>query len=100
MLIKYEDIKESDEKIFDTLNKFLGLTIDKDIFLLSVSQARFENIQKIEEAKGMTNPSKMGTNFQFARSGKTGQWTEMLNADDIEYINNTLKKYNIDLFNF
>lgn len=98
MIIKYEDLKERDTEIFAAMNKFLGVAVDEDIFLRSVNQSRFENIKKIEEAKGMTDPLKGGSNFKFARSGKTGQWKDMLNENDVQYISDTLKKFSINLY--
>lgn len=97
MVIKYEELKLKDIEIFAELNKFLGLTVPEDILIQSVNQSRFENIKKIEAAKGMTNPGKVRGDFKFARSGETGQWKDVLSKEDLVYIDETLKKFSINL---
>ncbi|QEC68563.1 sulfotransferase domain-containing protein [Panacibacter ginsenosidivorans] len=99
MIVKYEDLKERDINIFEEMNNFLSLSVDKNVFLKSVEQSRFENIKKIEESRGLADPSKVNSNFKFARSGKTGQWKEMLSAEDLNYIKDTLNRYSINLYN-
>jgi hypothetical protein len=97
-IIKYEDLKAKDEEIFLKLNDFMGVKINREVFLKTVEQSRFENIKKVENAKGLADPSKVEPEFKFMRSGKTGQWKEMFNEDDLNYINQTLQRFSIRLY--
>lgn len=98
LIIKYEDIKLDDKKIFAEVNNFLSLSVSPSIFEKALELSRFDNIKKIEVEKDSTITKKFGDSFQFARSGKTGQWKDYFSAQDIDYLNTTLKKYDIDLY--
>lgn len=98
IIIKYEELKEKDVDIFLKLNEYLGISCAEDIFLKSVMQSRFESIKKLEAEKGLADPSKVGDGFKFARSGKTGQWKDLFSENDLEYVAETLEKYQIRLY--
>jgi len=98
IIIKYEDLKSRDKEVFRQVNDFLGIKVSDNVFLKAVEQSRFENIKKIESVKGLADPSKVGDEFKFARSGKTGQWKEIFNEDDLNYIKNTLQRFSIHLY--
>jgi hypothetical protein len=97
-VIRYEDLKTDDVNIFRKLNEFLGVKITESEFEKAIELSRFENIKKVEAVKGAAIPSKFGADFKFARSGNTGQWMEMFSDADIEYVNDVLAAYNIDLY--
>ena len=90
-IIKYEDLKIDDIKSLAALNKFLGIDVPDSIFENAVVNSRFENISKIEQNTGQSDPNKHHKDFKFARSGKTGQWQKHFNETDLKYFNDILK---------
>lgn len=98
-IIKYEGLKKDPfnkiVKILDRLN--LYKEIDDSIIKEAIKRSSFEEMRKIEEKKGRPNMAKnFDEGFKFTRKGRLGEWKKRLNHSDIELINKTLKKYDLE----
>lgn len=97
IIIKYEDLKDNDLLVFNRINDFLGIEVSQIQFENSVINSRFESIKKMELSNGLSYPERVNKDFLFARSGERGQWKNILNDNDLNFIYNTLNRYKINL---
>ena len=100
LIIKYEDMKVDEINQFQKLNSYLDITVDENLFKKAIELSSFNTIKQLEETKGLSNPSRFGSNFKFTRSSETGQWKNIFSEKDLEYVNDTLKNYSIDVYSF
>lgn len=98
-VLKYEDLKIDDHKVFRSLNQFLNINVPESSFENAVIKSRFENVSKIEKKSGQSDKNKHNKDFKFTRSGKSGQWIDYFSKEDLSYCSVILKQFSINEYN-
>lgn len=84
LLVRYEDMKQSPLKTFQSISKFLHLASDKKSVEDALEQVSFEQLQKQELEKGFKErPEKTKS---FFRKGVVGDWQTELNQSQVDRI--------------
>lgn len=84
-LIRYEDLKANEFKVWRGLIDYLGLEFDPDRLQQAVMGTQFAELQAKEKAKGFREASKVA-DAPFFRKGKAGGWKDELNASQVSRI--------------
>lgn len=89
-IVRYEDMKQDPLTTFGAIIQFLGLEYDKERLVRAIINSDFKLLQQMEQEKGFNE--KMQKCESFFWKGKTGNYKEHLNKEQIEQ----LVKYNYD----
>ena len=91
--IKYENLIKDTEKEFKNILNFLSkitrVSLDKKKFINVIRSTKFSKLQKMENDIGFSEASKYS---RFFREGKSFQWKDILNKNQVNDINIKLKK--------
>lgn len=98
-VLRYEDLKIDDHKVFKSFNEFLDINVSESAFHNAVMKSRFENVSKMELKSGQSDKNKHNKDFKFTRSGKSGQWIDYFSKDDLSYCSAVLRKFSINEYN-
>lgn len=97
-IVKYESLRED---AFDQIkiimqelklsNKVKDETIKK-----AIRNSSFKQMRKLEEKKGRpSSGKKLDKDFKFTRSGNIGEWKDRLSDNDLSYMADMLKRYDL-----
>jgi len=96
IIIRYEDLiyntYKTKLKILNFLSTLLHFKVDIDQLNFSINQSEFNRLKKIENIHGFHKNEK-----KFFNSGKTKQWDQILNKEQIDIIENDFKDEMIEL---
>jgi len=96
--LKYEDMKKGDVTAFSHIFDVLGLPYEHDWLAEAAKRSRFEQVKKVEEKSGISEPSKVQQSFRFARSGKMGEGKQWFNDDDLQLLAQLKQQYKVTLY--
>ncbi|MZR29808.1 sulfotransferase domain-containing protein [Sneathiella litorea] len=88
-VMRYEDMLENPEETFQGMVKFLELDVSDDRLKKAIEFSSFDVARRQEDEYGFREQS--GNDNRFFRSGKAGQWKEILSDKQIEKIIETHK---------
>jgi hypothetical protein len=105
LLIKYEDLISNREETFLKILKFLfklrniNLVIDQNKLKNVINSTSFENLKKLEQQSGFTEPvkDKQGKKIVFFDKGVKRDWANSLDKDMTAEIEKTFNKEMIEL---
>ncbi|MDX1372716.1 MAG: sulfotransferase domain-containing protein, partial [Nitrososphaeraceae archaeon] len=83
LVLKYEDMKQHEEKAFKEIISFLDLPFNQERFNFSLKETDFKQLQKYEKEQGFVE--RVGKS-NFFRSGKMGGWKKVLSKKQIDTI--------------
>ena len=83
-VMRYEDMLSNPQRVFGSLAKFLLLRPSENDLNKAIEASSFETLQKQEAEKGFREKPEKAE--KFFRSGKTDQWQEFLNKEQIKKI--------------
>lgn len=98
MVLRYEDLKLGDAARFAEMLRVLGLSVAPDLIQGAADRARFDRIKKIEKEFVKPWQESYRKGFEFARSGKSGDWKALFSEDDLAYYARLKAKYGVDLY--
>jgi hypothetical protein len=84
LLLRYEDMLAAPERSFGRLAEFLRLKPDADQLQRAIKNSSFAELARQEEQNGFIERPK--TAEKFFRSGKAGQWREVLSPGQVKAI--------------
>ena len=91
IIVKYEDLLNNTfntfQKIISFICDILKLKIDNEQLKFSINQASFKRLQDLEKKLGFSESKN-----QFFYSGKSNNWRDILDKNDILFIENCFKK--------
>ena len=101
LILFYEDMVNKPEENFSKVLEFIGHKKDVDKFNEALKLSSKDSIIKLENAYGesMSKAFKDKSDRQL-KDGKIGKWKNQLNKDDIKYIEDRFKKFEINLETF
>lgn len=94
----YEELTTNCEETFTSIVRFLGLPHQSRSIELAVRRSQFDQVRS--EEKQRAKPLAGAIDGYFTRSGKIGQWKELLGPADIEAVELILSEYSIALSDF
>jgi Sulfotransferase domain len=83
-IMRYEDMLETPMETFGNMSKFLGLNPPEERLKKAVEFSSFDELKKQEKNKGFSE--RLSTTDSFFRSGKAGQWQEILSDKQVDEI--------------
>ena len=84
-IMRYEDMARAPDKAFRRLIKFLGLPYEADRLKKAIRFSSFKTLSGQEQASGFVESSP-GDDRIFFRTGRTGNWRDMLDEAQVERI--------------
>lgn len=89
LYIKYEDLLENPQNEIQRVVDFLEIACTEEEIAQAIEKSSFENMSNIEDEKGrpFLNDKHKANATKFIRSGKKGEWRNVLSNDDIEFLN-------------
>jgi hypothetical protein len=105
LLVRYEDMHKSAEKITASVFSFLGLDyVEEDIIRTSVEFAHFNNLKNLEKAdyfqSDKIRPADSQDNESYkVRKGIIGGYKSYLSKADIDYIGELIKRFGCPFLN-
>jgi len=84
-LIRYEDMLRDPLAEVKKIVAFSGLKNSEEQIRSATEQARFENMRRVEEVKGMPYYKPKNTEMRFIRQGKSGGWKDVFSEEDKAY---------------
>lgn len=83
-VMRYEDMQRNPEKAFDDVLRFLGVEPEPARFARALRFSSFDRSQKQEREHGFKEKPEAAASF--FRSGRSGDWQNILTADQIDQI--------------
>jgi Sulfotransferase domain len=83
-VVRYEDMLNHPEKAFGGVASFLGLKPPRERLVRAIERCRFEELRQREEQQGFKERSDFAE--RFFRAGRSGQWREVLTAEQVQRI--------------
>ncbi|WP_140485433.1 sulfotransferase domain-containing protein [Flavobacterium sp. GSA192] len=94
-IVRYEDMKQDPINTFGSIIQFLGIVYDEERLKRSIINSDFTLLQQMEQEKGFKE--KPQNSKGFFREGKTGNYREHLNEEQIKqlvtYHYDTMKEF-------
>jgi hypothetical protein len=84
LALRYEDLQEDPHDAFARVVSHIGLPLDEDLLDRSIRFASFDELRKQENKGGFIENSEKQE--RFFRSGKSGQWQDVLSDDQVERV--------------
>lgn len=78
LMLQYEQMLENPLPAAERISQFLELNCKDSVIAQAVTATSFDQLQKMEHKAGGEKTAKAGT---FFRSGKTGQWRDLFDAE-------------------
>lgn len=85
IVLAYEDLRAAAHTEFGRLLDFLGVEEDSEVVNAAIERSRFRNVRQVEQTRGLADDKEFGSDFRFARKGKSGDWREHFSAEDQAY---------------
>ena len=94
LITSYESLHSDPEKVFLKVLNYLNLHLDEQIARKAIENSSFTNMKKVEITKGIINHEydRKNNNNLRVREGKVGNYKELLDMNDLSFINKKLKK--------
>ncbi|HET6157569.1 MAG TPA: sulfotransferase domain-containing protein [Dongiaceae bacterium] len=89
-IVRYEDMLKNPIKTFGGLTQFLGLNPPRARLERAIEQSSFKALREQEDEKGFKEKSPHAQ--KFFRSGRAGQWRDLLTQSQIDRIAETNKE--------
>jgi len=96
-VMRYEDMLAKPQPTFAKLARFLGLPASRERIERAIRFSSFDTLQKLESSKGFVERSSHSQ--RFFRSGKAGQWQDVLSPEQVRRIV-TLHKAQMERFGY
>ena len=93
IFLVYEEVKKDPYTTLKKLIKFLDIPYNEEYIKEAVDFSSFENMQKQEKEYRNTIGKSLDTDKFRARRGEIGSYKDYLSKDDINFIDNYIKKY-------
>lgn len=101
LMIAYEDLKDDTVNTFIKILNQLEIPVDNELIKSSIDAASIKSVKKTEKKIGKAiHAPKVGFKGSFVRSGKTGQWQNYFNENDLSQINQILSNNSISIDDF
>lgn len=100
--ITYENLVRNPRAVLSCLIKFIGLPVDHDSIEKAVILSSKDAVREIEKKRAAPIHSSphMPSQQSFVRDGSIGQWKSVFGYDDLQAIDQSLRKQGLDLFSF
>ena len=85
--MRYEDMQADPAAAFSAFLKFIGVPVEDDKLAKAVRFSSFDEVSKQEAKGGFIEQSR--NNQKFFHTGKSGQWEDVLDPDDIAHVQET-----------
>jgi hypothetical protein len=82
--VRYEDLSRRPIKAFGSIADHIGLTYDRASLRRAIRFSSFETLARQEKEYGFVERS--STDAQFFRTGRTGEWRNVLTQDQVDQI--------------
>jgi len=97
--LRYEELKEDDVAEFTRMLDAVGLDVQRDVVQQAVQRSRFEKVREVEKKH---NVRSSGDYFKegkrFTRKGRTGEWGDCFDNQDLEYYRQIMNAYSIQKY--
>jgi hypothetical protein len=104
LLLSYEDMVNDPEENFRKSLKFLGHNVDlknyNSEFMEALNMSSKESIMELEKKYGHAISRSYNNNAKHIKDAKIGKWKQILNDDDLKYIDMRLNEFGLKLQNF
>lgn len=90
--IRYEDLKQDAFGTMQKMYTLLGHLLEEDLLREAVEASSFKNMSVLEGEYGYGR-RKSASKLKFMRKGKSGGWSEELDAEDVSFINRVAAKW-------
>lgn len=97
LVIRYEDLLENPFEHFRRLLVFYGIERTSDEIAAAIEAADFDQM-RMAQSRSVKLNEKFREGHQFLRSGKTSQWEEILEEEDLKLYQALAIKYSFDLY--
>jgi hypothetical protein len=97
VIVRYEQLKEDAAESIRRVLEQLGLNrVRNEIIEKAVSRSSFRKLKKIEEREDEVLPNEFDQSYKFMRKGRTGEWRERLDLEDVQFMKQITQKSGLD----
>lgn len=97
--LRYEKLKEDDVKEFSRMLEAIGIEVSRSLIEQAARRSRLKNVRSVEKEHGVrTTGNYFKKGKRFTRKGRTGEWKDYFAEGDIEYYDQLMDKYSIDIY--
>lgn len=97
-VLHYEALRTDDVGTFSAVLRALDIEAEAAVIEEAVRRSRFDQVRKIEEKHGISNPERYADGFKFARGGKSGAWQDYFSEEDLAYFEGVHQAHDVELY--
>jgi estrone sulfotransferase len=98
IVMRFDEMKADPVGRIDALLRQLGTPAPREILEKAVERASFQKIREAQRETGIPGKPRFREGFEFARSGKVGQWSEWFTDEDLALYAQLRERYDFHLY--
>ena len=98
IVMRFDEMKADAVNRIDAMLLKLDSPVPRDVIENAVQRASFQKIREAQRETGIPGKPRFREGFEFARSGKVGQWSDWFSDDDLALYARLCARYDFDLY--